>query len=115
MTKNNAKQKEAQQMPEASATSRGIVGTVISSKMNKTIVVQVMRMVKHPLYGKYMRHYSKMYVHDAENQCREGDVVKIQQTRPISKTKRWKLVAIVRRPELAQEAPELATDESSAA
>lgn len=88
------------------AISGAIEGIVKSSKMNKTIVVQIMRMVKHKLYGKYMRHYSKMYVHDEANQCREGDVVKIKQSRPISKTKRWVLVELVRRAEqgLATEA-----------
>ncbi len=109
MTKKNTQLKTEEQAPEATAgKQRGIVGTVVSSKMNKTIVVQVMRMVKHPLYGKYLRHYSKMYVHDADNQCREGDVVKIQQTRPISKSKRWKLVEIVRRSEQVGDAAELA-------
>ena len=82
---------------EKKATSRLISGTVISDKMNKTIVVQVMRLVKHELYGKYLRKYSKMYVHDEENQCRTGDVVKIKESRPLSKLKRWVLVEIVRR------------------
>lgn len=81
------------------STSRAIVGSVVSTKMNKTIVVQVERLVKHPQYGKYLRHYSKMYVHDDENKCRQGDVVKIKQTRPLSKTKRWMLVEILRRAE----------------
>jgi small subunit ribosomal protein S17 len=98
MKKNSAK-KEIRETK--STTQRGVTGTVVSTKMAKTIVVQVMRLVKHPLYGKYMRHYSKMYVHDAENQCRDGDVVKIEQTRPISKSKRWKLVEVVRRAEQA--------------
>src|SRR5688500_5616917 len=84
----------------AKTKSRTVIGKVTSSKMNKTIVVQVMRMVKHPLYGKYLRHYSKMYAHDEENQCHEGDVVRIKQTRPISKSKRWALVEIVRRSDL---------------
>jgi small subunit ribosomal protein S17 len=114
MTKNSAKKKAAEQAPEVKATSSAITGTVVSSKMNKTIVVQVMRMVKHPLYGKYLRHYSRMYVHDADNQCQVGDVVKIQQTRPISKSKRWKLVAIVRKSELT-DVPELVADASGAA
>lgn len=94
--KNSSEKKEA---CETNNVQRGITGTVVSSKMAKTIVVQVMRLVKHPLYGKYLRHYSKMYVHDAEGQCRDGDVVKIEQTRPLSKTKRWKLVEVVRRAE----------------
>lgn len=76
-----------------------ITGKVVSNKMNKTIVVQVERKVKHPLYGKYVRRFSKMYVHDEENACQAGDVVVIQQTRPLSKLKRWKLVEILRREE----------------
>ena len=80
-------------------SQRIISGKVISDKMNKTIVVEVERKVKHPLYGKYVRRFSKMYVHDEENACRIGDIVLIQQSRPLSKMKRWKLVEIVRRME----------------
>lgn len=76
-----------------------VIGKVISDKMNKTIVVQVERKVKHPLYGKYVRRYSKMYAHDEENTCRIGDVVSIRQSRPLSKTKRWMLVDILKREE----------------
>ena len=78
---------------------RTIVGTVISDKMDKTIVVQIERKVKHPLYGKYVRRYSKMYAHDEENACKIGDLVMIQHSRPLSKTKRWKLVEVVKRKE----------------
>lgn len=78
---------------------RTITGKVISNKMHKTIVVQIERKVKHPLYGKYVRRFSKMYAHDEDNACQTGDVVTIQQTRPISKMKRWKLVEIVKREE----------------
>jgi len=84
---------------DQSTTQRTIVGKVISDKMNKTIVVQIERKVKHPLYGKYIRKFSKMYAHDEENTCKIGDVVMIQQTRPLSKTKRWKLVEIIKREE----------------
>lgn len=94
--------------------TRSVVGTVTSTKMNKTVVVQVMRMVKHPLYGKYQRHFSTMYVHDADNQCQSGDVVKIQETRPMSKTKRWKLVEIVRRAAQGLEGAELALENGAA-
>lgn len=80
-------------------SERSIMGQVVSNKMNKTIVVQVERKVKHPVYGKYVKRTSKMYVHDEENSSRVGDVVRIQQTRPLSKTKRWKLVEIVKREE----------------
>jgi small subunit ribosomal protein S17 len=76
-----------------------IMGQVVSNKMNKTIVVQVERKFKHPMYGKYIKRSTKMYVHDEENSSRVGDVVRIQQTRPLSKTKRWKLVEIVKREE----------------
>jgi small subunit ribosomal protein S17 len=67
--------------------------------MNKTIVVQVERKVKHPLYGKYVKRFSKMYAHDEDNTCQIGDLVLIQQSRPLSKTKRWKLVEILKREE----------------
>lgn len=80
-------------------TTSSITGQVVSNKMNKTIVVQIERKVKHPVYGKYVKRTSKMYVHDEENSSRVGDVVRIQQTRPLSKTKRWKLVEIVKREE----------------
>jgi len=81
------------------ATPSTIMGQVVSNKMNKTIVVQVERKFKHPMYGKYIKRSTKMYVHDEENSSRVGDVVRIQQTRPLSKTKRWKLVEIVKREE----------------
>lgn len=86
-------------MVENEKSSRTVTGRVISDKMNKTIVVQVERKVKHPLYGKYVRRYSKMYAHDEDNACHIGDLVVIQQTRPLSKTKRWKLVEILKREE----------------
>lgn len=84
---------------EQSTSQRTIIGKVVSDKMHKTIVVQVERKVKHPLYGKYVRRFSKMYAHDEENTCRIGDLVLIQQTRPLSKTKRWKLVEILKKEE----------------
>ena len=74
-----------------------ITGEVISNKMNKTIVVQIERKVKHPLYGKYVRRFTKMYAHDEDNICKMGDIVLIQHSRPLSKTKRWKLVEVVKR------------------
>jgi len=74
-----------------------VVGKVVSDKMNKTVVVQVERKVKHPLYGKYVRRFSKMYAHDEENICQIGDVVSIKQSRPLSKTKRWTLVEIIKK------------------
>lgn len=82
---------------EQSKAQRSVVGLVVSDKMNKTVVVQIERKVKHPMYGKYVKRFSKMYVHDEENESRIGDVVRIEQTRPQSKTKRWKLAEIVKR------------------
>jgi len=80
-------------------TQRTISGVVISDKMNKTIIVQIERKVKHPLYEKYVKKYSKMYAHDEANECRIGDQVLIKQSRPMSKTKRWQLVKIIKREE----------------
>lgn len=88
-----------QNIVEENNTQRSVIGKVISDKMNKTIVVQVERKVKHPLYGKFVRRFSKMYAHDEENSCRIGDLVLIQQSRPLSKTKRWKLIEILKREE----------------
>lgn len=84
---------------ENSKATRTITGKVISDKMNKTIVVQIERKVKHPLYGKYVRRFSKMYAHDEENACRIGDLVMIKQSRPLSKLKRWTLIEVVKRQE----------------
>ncbi|MCL2695790.1 MAG: 30S ribosomal protein S17 [Clostridiales bacterium] len=71
------------------------VGVVSSDKMEKTIVVTISNKVRHPLYGKMINHTKKFKVHDEENQCGIGDTVKIMETRPISKDKRWRLVEIV--------------------
>jgi small subunit ribosomal protein S17 len=81
------------------SSQRAIIGEVISNKMAKTIVVQVERKIKHPLYGKYVRRFTKMYAHDEDNTCKVGDIVLIQQSRPLSKTKRWKLVEVIKREE----------------
>ncbi|HEY0304093.1 MAG TPA: 30S ribosomal protein S17 [Longimicrobiales bacterium] len=71
------------------------VGTVVSSKMDKTAIVAVERKVAHPVYGKQMARTKKYYAQDEDNAAREGDVVKIMETRPLSKTKRWRIVEIV--------------------
>ncbi len=73
------------------------VGVVISNKMNKTIVIQVARKVKHPIYGKFVKKSSTFAAHDEKNECREGDVVRIAETRPLSKNKCWRLVEIIER------------------
>ena len=71
------------------------IGKVVSDKMDKTIVVAVVDNVKHPLYGKIVKRTYKLKAHDANNECKMGDRVKVMETRPLSKDKRWRLVEIV--------------------
>jgi len=80
-----------------SKVSRGRIlqGVVVSTKMDKTVVVLIKRRVTHPLYKKVITRTSKVHVHDAENQCNDGDQVLIQESRPISKTKSWTLLNII--------------------
>ncbi len=70
-------------------------GKVISTKMDKTITVAVERRLQHPVYGKFVKKTIKLVAHDENNVCNEGDTVKIMETRPLSKTKRWRLVEVV--------------------
>lgn len=76
-------------------TRRTLTGRVTSNKMQKTITVLVERMVKHPKYGKYTKRSTKFHVHDEENSCQPGDIVLIEECRPLSKTKTWTLQKIV--------------------
>jgi len=80
---------------QADAKLRTLTGTVVSDKMDQTISVAVPRVVKHPLYGKYMRRTTKVLVHDQENAGKQGDVVSITECRPISKRKSWRLVEVL--------------------
>lgn len=84
---------------EATAIIRNLrktrIGVVRSNKMDKTITVAVERRVKHPLYGKFLKKTTTFHAHDENNECSIGDTVKIMETRPMSKTKRWRLVEIV--------------------
>jgi small subunit ribosomal protein S17 len=73
------------------------VGVVTSDKMDKTITISVERRVKHPIYGKFVKSTKKFKAHDEANTCHTGDVVRIMETRPLSKTKRWRLVDIIER------------------
>jgi len=73
------------------------VGKVVSDRMEKTIVVSIERLVKHPTYGRYVRKRTKFKVHDEKNECHIGDVVRFMETRPLSKDKRWRFVGIVER------------------
>lgn len=72
-------------------------GVVQSVKMDKTITVSIPRRVKHPLYGKIITKYTKVYAHDENNECHEGDKVQLMETKPISKNKRWRLVEVLQR------------------
>ncbi|MEO6758701.1 MAG: 30S ribosomal protein S17 [Saprospiraceae bacterium] len=72
-------------------------GTVVSDKMDKTISVKVERRLMHPLYGKFVKRSKKFFAHDEENSCKVGDLVRIMETRPLSKNKRWRLVEILER------------------
>jgi len=84
-------------MSEATESNRILVGRVVSDKMDKTVTVLVERRVKHPLYGKFISRSSKLHAHDADNSCRTGDTVMVEQCRPISKNKSWRLVKIIER------------------
>lgn len=75
--------------------AKEFIGVVVSDKMDKTVIVQVERMMLHPLYGKPVKKWSKFVAHDPENKCSIGDKVRIKPCRPLSKTKRWKVVEIV--------------------
>lgn len=72
------------------------IGTVVSDKMDKTIVVEVENTIIHPIYQKHLKRHTKFHAHDEENIAGEGDVVRIMETRPLSKNKRWRLVEVVR-------------------
>src|SRR6516225_8860139 len=72
------------------------VGEVVSNKMDKTIVVAVVRRVAHPKFGKIVKRTKKFYAHDAENRCEVGDLVRIQETRPLSRLKRWQLIEVLK-------------------
>lgn len=82
-------------MSEDAKIRRTLTVRVVSNKMDKSATVLIERKVRHPLYGKYIRRSSKLHIHDADNTCQEGDLVMIEQCRPISKTKSWRLVTVV--------------------
>ena len=86
-------------MSENTEVRRTVTGKVVSNKIDKTVTVLIERKVKHPVYGKYIRRSTKLHVHDAENACQEGDTVTIEECRPLSKSKSWRLVEVVGRSE----------------
>lgn len=81
----------------ARASRKQRIGLVVSDKMDKTIAVAIERQVKHPIYGKFVKKTTKLKAHDETNDANEGDTVRIQETRPLSKTKRWRLVEVLER------------------
>ena len=88
-------------MSEAEKTAekgrRTVIGRVVSDKMDKTVSVAIERLIKHPMYGKYIRRTGKVLAHDANNECKPGDRVAISECRPISKNKSWQVVNIIER------------------
>ena len=82
-------------MSEQTSSNRTLQGRVVSDKMDKTITVLVERRVKHPIYGKFVRRSTKVHAHDEANECNVGDVVMVEQCRPLSKSKTWRLVKVV--------------------
>ncbi len=84
-------------MSEDKKVQRTIVGRVVSDKMDKTVSVAIERLVKHAVYGKYIRRTTKVLAHDAENVCKSGDRVAISECRPISKNKSWTVVDVIER------------------
>ncbi len=74
-----------------------LIGRVVSDRMNKTVTVSVERLFQHPKYKKIVKKTSKIYAHDAENQCHTGDKVKVMSTRPLSKLKRWRVIEVMER------------------
>lgn len=88
---------EASEEQQRTALRKERVGIVVSDKMDKTITVAVQRQIKHPIYGKFIKKTTKLFAHDEQNDAREGDVVRIMETRPLSKKKRWRLAEVVQR------------------
>jgi small subunit ribosomal protein S17 len=84
-------------MSEQTPSNRTLQGRVISDKMEKTVTVLVERRVSHPIYGKFLRRSTKVHAHDEANECRIGDVVVVEQCRPLSKSKTWRLVKVLER------------------
>ena len=84
-------------MSEQTKTARTLTGQVVSTKMDKTISVLIERRVEHPLYRKFVRKSTKLLAHDENNECSEGDVVAIEECRPLSKNKSWRLARVIER------------------
>jgi small subunit ribosomal protein S17 len=87
--------KEAAETMEERGLRKTRIGVVVSDKMDKTCVIQIKTRVRHPLYGKILNRTSKLKVHDENNECGVGDTIRVMETRPLSKDKRWRLVEII--------------------
>ena len=85
------------QQTASSETTRQVVGRVISDKMDKSVTVSVERLIRHPVYGKYIRRTTKVLAHDEDNSCKEGDKVAIKECRPMSKRKSWQVIEVIER------------------
>ena len=85
-------------MNDQASSNRTLQGRVVSDKMDKSITVVVDRFVKHPLYGKFVRKSTRVHAHDENNECQIGDVVVVEQCRPLSKTKEWRFTKLIERP-----------------
>jgi small subunit ribosomal protein S17 len=83
--------------PAAAGNRRTVTGKVVSNRMNKTIAVEIERLVRHPRYGKFIRRTTKLLAHDENNESRQGDTVTIAECRPLSRRKSWRLVSVVER------------------
>jgi small subunit ribosomal protein S17 len=87
----------SEQNAQAVKSSRTLTGKVVSNKMQKTIAVEIERLVRHETYGKYLRRTTKLLAHDENGECREGDTVTISECRPLSRHKSWRVVSVVER------------------
>jgi small subunit ribosomal protein S17 len=85
------------QNTQAAKASRTLTGKVVSNKMQKTVSVEIERLVRHETYGKYLRRTTKLMAHDESGECREGDIVTISECRPLSRHKNWRVVSVVER------------------
>jgi small subunit ribosomal protein S17 len=95
--------------PKAEGRRKQVTGMVVSSRMQKTIVVEGLRQKSHGLYGRVVTKAKKFYAHDEKNQAHVGDFVRLEETRPLSKLKRWRLQEVIRKAKLAPEAPAAGT------
>jgi small subunit ribosomal protein S17 len=100
-----AETSSAQAQPATAGRRKEVIGMVVSSRMQKTIVVQVVRQKSHGFYGRVVSKAKKFYAHDEKNEAHVGDFVRLEETRPLSKLKRWRLKEVIRKAALAPETP----------